>query len=148
MPPGQTIGLVHVPAPMQVTVQVPAGSHVPMPASAQISGHTAAASTMFASPASASAFVAPSGRGPSPAFGPSLLTRASAPFALPSSEANVTSGKEHAAAAKALANAIAIAIAMRGLLFTWVSSRPHVNEPSPDRSKNPARATLHKGGET
>ena len=31
MPVGQTMGFVQVPAPVHVTVQVPAGSHVPLP---------------------------------------------------------------------------------------------------------------------
>lgn len=44
IPGGQTMGPVHVPAAVHVTAQVPPGSHVPTPASAQIDGHTAAAS--------------------------------------------------------------------------------------------------------
>ena len=52
MPAGQTMGPVHVPAAVQSTAQVPPGSHVPMPASAQTEGHTPEASSTCASPAS------------------------------------------------------------------------------------------------
>jgi hypothetical protein len=45
IPGGQTTGVVHVPAAVHVTVHVPAGSHVPTPASSQIEGQTAAASS-------------------------------------------------------------------------------------------------------
>jgi hypothetical protein len=44
IPGGQTMGPVHVPAAVQSIVHVPPGSHVPTPASAQIEGHTSAAS--------------------------------------------------------------------------------------------------------
>ena len=46
IPAGQRIGPVQVPAAVHVTVQVPTGSHVPRPASAQIEGHAATASTV------------------------------------------------------------------------------------------------------
>jgi hypothetical protein len=96
-PGGQTIGPGHVPAAVHVTVQVPAWSHVPTPASAHTEGHTSAASRVFASPVPASDFVASDVAVSSPS--PSLASRrsvASESSALASSEPNVTSGKEHA----------------------------------------------------
>jgi hypothetical protein len=46
IPAGQTMGPVHVLAAMHVTVHVPTGSQVPTPASAQMDGHAATASTV------------------------------------------------------------------------------------------------------
>lgn len=87
MPGGQTMGARHVPACVHAIVQVPLGSHVPRPASAQREGHTSAASIPRASPASASDSVASSpasGVAPSSAVASGgMLSPASPSFALP-----------------------------------------------------------------
>ena len=82
------MGPVQVPAAVHPTAQVPSGSQVPRPASAQTEGHAAAASLVGASPASASdgwpspaSPASTSGESPSPA---SIATLASSPGPLES----------------------------------------------------------------
>jgi hypothetical protein len=86
MPGGQTMGAVQLPA-VQVTVQAPVVSHVPTPASAQRAGHTAMASTPFASTASPPA---------PPSFGTveSRVPSAVASLGLGPASENVESGSE------------------------------------------------------
>jgi hypothetical protein len=137
MPAGQTMGVVQVPAAVHVTVHVPASSHTPTPASAQILGHTAAASRRFASPASASDVLE------SVAALPSLLSAsasasrsgASASLVLASSAPNRTSGKEHAA--PAAMPALAKAVTMKSVFFSEVSS--NVNSSTAGCSSGPRR---------
>ena len=87
MPGGQMMGTVHVLAAVQAIVQVPLGSHVPRPESAQREGQTSAASIPRASPASASDSMAssPASRGAPSSAGASggMLAPASPSFALP-----------------------------------------------------------------
>ena len=59
IPTGHAIGPVQVPAATHSTVQVPAGSQVPTPASTQSAGHTSAASLVCASRASTPASSGP-----------------------------------------------------------------------------------------
>ncbi len=102
IPAGQRIGSEHVSAAVHVTWQVPVESQVPTPASAQIEGHAAIASIGSASRASfdaASAAASKSIELESASVAPS----GSRAHAAASTETNVMSGNEHAAATKTLA---------------------------------------------
>jgi len=102
MPAGQTTGSVQVPAATHAIAQVPFGSQVPTPASAQSEGHARTALITKASPASASELIASTAASPSTLAAPSASVVAS--LVAPSSPApNVMSGKPHAAATRPLA---------------------------------------------
>lgn len=86
MPGGHTTGAVHVPAATQSMAQVPPSSQVPIPASPQSAGQTAAASrvraSVPASPASASAWPCATAASPQDRFASWIAESVGNPFSV------------------------------------------------------------------
>lgn len=148
IPGGQTRVDVQEPAPWQSMVHVPAGSQVPTPASAQIEGHTAAASIRGPASASDPASVeAPSlDEAPSSVVSPSRAPSAPVSTAVASSGPNTTSGKEHAAARRTLAPARESARKYQRVMGRANGSALRKKEPAKSRVISPRVCGIHGRG--